>query len=627
MLPSAAGAGIGGAAGRSGSLWDLLAPLDYPRQSLWNLPASLGKGDIMGALPGLLGGAAGLGLAATGAGLPLALLGGSLVGGLGQGIGRSTGSESFDAPTPGHLVEALGMDPESLGGMATGFGLGIAGDPLTWAGGFGGRRAGQMAGEARDLSNWKGLSAGPLDELFTQGEKLGIPTSEMSGAAHHGAMARRQQLGMQVGHLGQELDLPPIPPPGNLSGHPADELALFNHLFPEGRAAAGAVPGRMSLQDTQGTEGILWDLLQERPHGFEKPAAGLVDELSKRGSVPKPMREMPFVEDIGATRKWNASRAMADAESLGLPARGGHDLTPLADQLHVLRDTMTGNTAEDILRQMESTGLQPNMAAPLGSHLQGTGQEAKASLLQALEQAMPENFMTHSKQPLGQFLHSHISDATEGQQGLIDLLYSIEPSHGRVGIPSARTMGETLPSLQQLGMDRLAIPGVPGRDVGRMGLNEIEALAQKVPLQQLSPEMQRAIEARIGNVPEHLQQRGLGPVQAEELQQLLARQQALRERLAGTLQQQHGRQAGLGPVRPYQEPSTELLAHRQQFSGPYQDNMAEELVRKFGLNPNEDGPSRLLRVMEGLTPVGRQNAAEEAGMSFDAILRILQGAL
>jgi hypothetical protein len=36
MLPEALGAGIGAGAGRSSSLLDLLAPLDYPRQSLWN---------------------------------------------------------------------------------------------------------------------------------------------------------------------------------------------------------------------------------------------------------------------------------------------------------------------------------------------------------------------------------------------------------------------------------------------------------------------------------------------------------------------------------------------------------------------------------------------------------------
>jgi hypothetical protein len=137
LLGGAGGAATGGILGtgarQGGGFFDLLAPLDYPRQALWNVPSALSKGDFLGALPGLFGGAAGLGLAATGAGLPMALLGGSALGGLAQGAGRSTGSESFDAPTPSALLEALGGDPEGTGGMLGSMALGALGDPLMWS--------------------------------------------------------------------------------------------------------------------------------------------------------------------------------------------------------------------------------------------------------------------------------------------------------------------------------------------------------------------------------------------------------------------------------------------------------------------------------------------------------------
>jgi hypothetical protein len=44
-------------------------------------------------------------------------------------------AEHFNAPAPSDLVRRMGMDPDSALGMATGFGLGMAGDPMTWGGG------------------------------------------------------------------------------------------------------------------------------------------------------------------------------------------------------------------------------------------------------------------------------------------------------------------------------------------------------------------------------------------------------------------------------------------------------------------------------------------------------------
>lgn len=152
-----AGLGAAGGAAASGGLLQsvgkMLEPLDYARQALWNAPGKLLDGDWKAALPGVLGVLGGAGLAATGLGLPLALAGGSAIGALGQGIGKAVNEERFAAPSADDLVRSLGGDPESAGGMAASFGLGALGDPLTYAGGAFGGKAGHTAGRAvgRDL--------------------------------------------------------------------------------------------------------------------------------------------------------------------------------------------------------------------------------------------------------------------------------------------------------------------------------------------------------------------------------------------------------------------------------------------------------------------------------------------
>ncbi len=133
IATGALGAGLGAGAGRSSSLMDLLAPLDYPRQSLWNALyspfAAAGQGDLsqlLRAVPGLLGGGAGLALGGPG--------GAVLGAGLGQGLARLTGAKEFDAPSGADVVSGLGGDPESLAGIAGGMGAQIAGDPLSYLG-------------------------------------------------------------------------------------------------------------------------------------------------------------------------------------------------------------------------------------------------------------------------------------------------------------------------------------------------------------------------------------------------------------------------------------------------------------------------------------------------------------
>lgn len=152
---TAAGGAAGGGIGAS--LGQLLAPLAYPREALWNLPGKLAEGDIVGALPGLLGAGATAGLAATGVGLPLALLGGAALGGIGQGVGRAVDEQRFAAPTGADLVRALGGDPTSWPGWAAGMGAEMIGDPLSYAGGLGGAaKGGQYGSHLTDVALTRG---------------------------------------------------------------------------------------------------------------------------------------------------------------------------------------------------------------------------------------------------------------------------------------------------------------------------------------------------------------------------------------------------------------------------------------------------------------------------------------
>jgi len=148
----AAGAATG--SGLLGALGRLLEPLDYPRQALYNLGSGLAEGDLWKALPGLIGAGVAAPLIATGVGAPLGILAGSLAGGLAQGVAGK------EAPTTGDLVEKLGGDKESfLQNLA----VGAVTDPLTYAGGLGGLRAGTAASKAGE-SAYGALK--PLREQF-----------------------------------------------------------------------------------------------------------------------------------------------------------------------------------------------------------------------------------------------------------------------------------------------------------------------------------------------------------------------------------------------------------------------------------------------------------------------------
>jgi hypothetical protein len=135
-----AGAGLGAGLGRA------VAPFDYPRRAAWNVPVKLAEGDVLGAAPGLLGLGVGGALAARGKGPLAAVLGGTLASGVAQGVGEAVAPEEFEAPSGRDLARALGTDPDSPAGRAMALGAEAALDPLPYAGGLLGARAGARYG-------------------------------------------------------------------------------------------------------------------------------------------------------------------------------------------------------------------------------------------------------------------------------------------------------------------------------------------------------------------------------------------------------------------------------------------------------------------------------------------------
>jgi len=161
LKPLGMGAGVlgAGAALHGAGLGDLLSPLDWPRQAAYNLfgapikAAQSGNwSDLLGAVPGLAGGA--LGFAVGG---PVGMLAGSALGGTLQGIGNASGSEAFNAPSVRDLTGTDDFLPNLAVGLAT--------DPLMYAGGAGTWRAGKAALQGAE-------KAAPLAKALTEAAPL-----------------------------------------------------------------------------------------------------------------------------------------------------------------------------------------------------------------------------------------------------------------------------------------------------------------------------------------------------------------------------------------------------------------------------------------------------------------------
>lgn len=211
------GAGLGSSLSGLGSLSSLLAPLDWPRQSLWNLGRGVYRGlsgegswdDVRAAMPGVLGTALTGGLALSGVGLPAAIGLGSLLGGLGQAT--MPDDEKYKAATPGELVQQLGVDPESTEGALAQFGVGMIGDPLSWSGLGLGAAAGKKTAQAmRGLSGADDLgrySAGAMrgpDDLGRY--SAGGRGLDFEAARQSPAVMEEITRGGQLQRLAQEED-------------------------------------------------------------------------------------------------------------------------------------------------------------------------------------------------------------------------------------------------------------------------------------------------------------------------------------------------------------------------------------------------------------------------------------
>jgi hypothetical protein len=183
------------------SMSSMLAPLDYPRQALYNLGRSAHRGfsgegsmdDLVSALPGALGVAS---LAAApftgGLTLPFAM---AMAGGA-QGVGKALGDERYDAATPADLVEHLGGDRDNpltttLAQLAT--------DPLTYAGILGSHKA--LSGASRMLDRMDAtadLAKGPWARL------RGAPTEAIGQSSHipQAAVPQAELAGLRSAKLG-----------------------------------------------------------------------------------------------------------------------------------------------------------------------------------------------------------------------------------------------------------------------------------------------------------------------------------------------------------------------------------------------------------------------------------------
>ena len=151
---------------------DILSALDAPRSALWNSARGIanyatGNSDASwrDVVPGALGALGTAGLAATGVGLPAAILAGSVLGGAGQ---LASGRQAM---SPGEFLQShAGIDPESTGGALAGMLLGGATDPLSYAGAGLGKMLGRSLGEgaertAQQLGPRYGTTAADLNRM------------------------------------------------------------------------------------------------------------------------------------------------------------------------------------------------------------------------------------------------------------------------------------------------------------------------------------------------------------------------------------------------------------------------------------------------------------------------------
>jgi hypothetical protein len=267
----------------------LLAPFDYPRQAVANLGRGLGRAfsgeatadDYLGMLPGAIGGAAGL--------AGLGPIGMAIAASLGQGVGKATGMEAFNAPTTQDVLAGIGGDPDS---MLQNIGAQLATDPLTYAGAaaplFGGRMGARKIGgfllpEAPMPTANQGFMPPKLPGA------MGRPVPGMQGMLEidAAAMAKQEELARILGMPPQQMTgaRSPFMPPeieammgqyGDMIADNApfhERLGLAEELPPLLRANYGATgdvpPQFMGNMNRMASELDAGHVLMPRDAGFD----------------------------------------------------------------------------------------------------------------------------------------------------------------------------------------------------------------------------------------------------------------------------------------------------------------------------------------------------------------------
>lgn len=203
----------------AGALMGLGGPVPGPQQpydQAWpereDLPAS--RGGMAGILPALLGLGAGGVAALTGVGAPLAVPIGAAVGGLAQAALNAYDPNTFANFSTDEVLQRAGLptDPvtSTLAGMAM--------DPLTYAGGFGGARV--MRGAAPGSA----VAQGRLGKFITQADDMYRPGQALSGVGGGtvgvGTPAPPAMLGLPSG-----VGVPPVPMQSTPIAGMIDDLA------------------------------------------------------------------------------------------------------------------------------------------------------------------------------------------------------------------------------------------------------------------------------------------------------------------------------------------------------------------------------------------------------------------
>lgn len=341
----------------------LLAPLDYPRAALYGLGRSayrIGTGeggweDILGALPGMAGVAGSL------VGGPM---GGILAGGLTQGLGKLTGMDAFNSPTPSALLEALGADPESPWTHVGAGALHMATDPLMMMGAFKtGNALRGLVPEAEALSPIASGTLGgrvklppmlaPMAEESPLAKMLAPETLQAAPEASAQTSPLGAMLEMQTGR-GQLPGMAARPLPGMPAADP----------LPPGPASLGTTlsPERIALQNYPANVGHLHDQMAdmlaqgyatpEQRLGVQQATTSLLDDVERFGGTMHPERLPPLSQKELQALMMREAMAKTEASAAEYISPQALSDNPLLDELTFRGGNhLLGNELDELMRR------------------------------------------------------------------------------------------------------------------------------------------------------------------------------------------------------------------------------------------------------------------------------------